>query len=190
MAKIKLQKLKNPWKILNSREVYRNSWMGIKEFNVLRPDGNKGIYAYMDCVPAVGIIPFEEEGWTYLVGQYRFPLKKYSWEIPTGMAEKGEDLVQTAGRELQEETGIMAGEIIKLGSFDTSNSLTNEVATLFLGLDCREGKQKFDPTEDLQIMRLKFKDVMDLVKKGEITDAMSLIGLSWAEAKLTDLGML
>ena len=147
MPKIKLQKLKNPWKTLNGKEVYRNAWMGIKEFNVIRPDGNPGIYAFMDCVPAVGIIPFEEGGWTYLVGQYRFPVKKYSWEIPTGMAEKKEELSRAAIRELQEETGVIVNRAIELGSFETGNSLTNEVATIFLGLDCSTGKQDFDPTE-------------------------------------------
>ena len=68
MKKNKLQKRKNPWKILSGGEIYRNAWMGIKEYKVIRPDGNEGIYAFMDCVPAVGIIPFDKKGNTYLVG--------------------------------------------------------------------------------------------------------------------------
>lgn len=184
MDKIKPENMKNPWKTIQQKNVYENEWMAITECNVIRPDSKRGIYAFMKCRPAVGVIPFDEFGNTWLVGQFRFPIRQYSWEIPTGMGESGESLEATARRELQEETGVSAQTIINLGFFHTSNSLTNEVATIFLALDCTPGGPSFDPTEKIQIEKVPFSRALEMCGNREITDAMSIIGLQWAHAWL------
>ena len=172
---------------MNRREIYRNEWMGILEFDVIRPDGGKGIYAYMNCHPAIGIVPVNDEGITWLVGQYRFPVEKFLWEIPSGMGEKNESNRETALRELREETGLTGGEILELGSFYTSNSLTDETATIFLARNLSPGKTDFDVTEKLTIKKVHISEAMEMIDEGLIRDSMSLIGLRWAVEYLKKL---
>ena len=100
----------NPWTTLGSRPVYENPWIKVREDQVLRPDGQPGIYGVVEFKNrAVGVLPVEDDGAVWLVGQYRYPLQAYSWEIPEGGSAAGETPEETARRELQEETGLTAG---------------------------------------------------------------------------------
>jgi 8-oxo-dGTP pyrophosphatase MutT (NUDIX family) len=184
MPLIKLNTYTNPWQKRSRKQIYRNQWMGIYEDEVIRPDARPGIYAFMDCHPAVGVVPVDTYGQTCLVGQYRYPLACYSWEIPTGMGEAGESVVDTARRELAEETGLIANELIELGRFNPSNSLSNEEATIFLAPDCRVGETRRDATEVIHIARMPLTEAIARARSGEIRDAMSLLGLFWAEQRL------
>src|ERR687889_405716 len=123
---------KNPWLSVSSKRVYDNPWITVREDRVVRPDGESGIYGVVHYKNiAVGVLAIEEDH-VYLVGQYRYPLDRYSWEIPEGGCPEGEEPLAAARRELEEETGLRAEKWEKMCEADLSNSVTDEVAVLFL----------------------------------------------------------
>ena len=123
----------NPWKINESKHVYENKWISLTEHQVINPSGNNGIYGVVHFKnTAVGVIPLDEENNTWLVGQYRFTLNKYSWEIPEGGATIDEDPVMGAARELEEETGLRAAKYTKIIEMHLSNSVSDEHAVVYL----------------------------------------------------------
>lgn len=168
---------KNPWGTLSSREVYDNPWIKVREDKVVRPDGEPGIYGVVHYKNvAIGILPVEDDQ-LYLVGQYRYPLNQYSWEIPEGGCPEGEDLLAAARRELAEETGLRAGKWEMLGEAHLSNSVSDERAVWFLATELSLGKQSPEGTEQLNVRRLPVEQVLQMALTGEITDALSLLAL-------------
>jgi len=169
--------VKNPWQTLESRIVYTNPWIRVREDQVITPAGKPGIYGVVEAKPAIGIIPLTEDLHTYLVGQYRYPLHAYSWEIPEGGAEAEEKLEETARRELLEETGLRASKWTNLGELYTSNCFTNERGFVFLaeGLSLEEAQP--DPTEALQVKKVPFLSAWQMVLDQEIKDSLAVIGL-------------
>ncbi len=168
----------NPWKCLNTRKIYENPWILVEEDQVLRPNGSEGIYGRVHMHnQAIGIIPLAENMDTWLVGQYRYTLNEYSWEIPTGGGPMYEDKLYSAKRELREETGLHANKWRQLLRIHTSNSVTDEEGFIFLAEDLKLGKPDFDDTEDIQIWRLPLKDALDMAMDGRITDSMSLAAI-------------
>ncbi|MBS1660621.1 MAG: NUDIX hydrolase [Bacteroidetes bacterium] len=167
--------MENPWTILAERVIYDNKWIGLTEYDVLNPSGGKGIYGKVRFKNfAIGALPLDEEGYTWLVGQYRFPLNQYSWEIPEGGGELGVAPVDSAKRELLEETGLVASEWTHILDMHLSNSVTDEKAIIFLarGLEQREAQP--EETEQLVVKRVHFDEVYKMVERGEITDSMSV----------------
>jgi 8-oxo-dGTP pyrophosphatase MutT (NUDIX family) len=181
--------MKNPWTILSSRFIYQNNWIRLREDQVLTPDGKPGIYSVVETHPAIGIVALADNLDTWLVGQYRYPLKTYTWEIPEGGAHDGETLLQAGQRELIEETGISAAKWTLLGQTFTSNCFTDETATFFLAEELSIGDPAPDPTEQLQIKRLPFREAWRMVREGEIKDAMSVIALLHVHTALTASGL-
>jgi 8-oxo-dGTP pyrophosphatase MutT (NUDIX family) len=168
---------KNPWKTLTSREVYDNTWIAVREDEVLRPDGAPGIYGVVHFKHvAVGILAVEDEH-IYLVGQHRYPLSQYSWEIPKGGCPEGEDVLAAARRELAEETGLRAASWRQLGEAHLSNSVSDERAVWFLATGLTQGQHEPEGTEQLNIRRLHARQVLRMVMTGEITDALSLLAI-------------
>lgn len=166
---------KNPWQIISEKEIYTNNWIGLTEFNVINPSGGKGIYGKIHFKKiAVGVLPLDGDWNTYLVGQYRFPLNQYSWEIPEGGAEFGEDLVEGAKRELIEETGLIAHEWKQLLKMHLSNSVSDEYAVLYLATNLEQRTSMPEETEQLLIKKLPFEEAYQMVEKGLITDSMSV----------------
>src|ERR1700748_1458352 len=103
--------MKNPWTIRCEKPVYDNKWISVTEYDVLNPSGGKGIYGTVRFKNiAIGILPIDEEGYTWLVGQWRVPLEMYSWETPEGGGDPALPPIESARRELKEETGLVAGE--------------------------------------------------------------------------------
>jgi len=138
----------NPWKTLHTKQIYNNPWINVTESDVLNPKGGKGIYGVVSFKnKAIGIIPIDNEGYTYLVGQFRYTLNEYTWEIPEGGGPIGEDPLETAKRELKEETGFEAKEWIKIGRIHTSNSVTDEEGFLFMAKDLVQGSSEPEETE-------------------------------------------
>jgi 8-oxo-dGTP pyrophosphatase MutT (NUDIX family) len=169
---------KNPWTILSERPVYDNKWIGVREFDVINPGGGKGIYGLVHFKSlAIGIVPLDEELNTWLVGQYRFPLDQYSWEIPEGGGDPAIPPVASAQRELLEETGLVAKEWTPIMEMHLSNSVSDEKAILFLarGLEQREAEP--EETEQLVVRKLPFEEAYRMVMDGAITDSMSVAAI-------------
>jgi len=168
----------NQWQVLSSRKVYDNPWMEVQEDQVLNPAGNQGIYGTVRFKNwALGIIPIDHEGNTWLVGQYRYPLNEYSWEIPMGGGPLLEPPQASAAKELKEETGLVAQKWQLLMKLHTSNSITNETGYVYLARDLEQQAAETEETEVLSIRKLPFKKAVSMALDGEITDAISVAGL-------------
>ena len=168
----------NPWTTLETQAVYDNPWIAVREDQILRPDGRPGIYGVVHFKNrAVGVLPVETDGSIWLVGQYRYPLGIYSWEIPEGGSPIDEDPEVTARRELREETGLTAGRLEPINVTHLSNSVSDEVAYLYRATELTPGPSDPEATEQLEIRRVSWEQAWEMVRGGTITDAMSVIAL-------------
>lgn len=168
----------NPWKVLGQKEVYNNNWINVTEYDVLNPAGGKGIYGKVHFHNlAVGVVVLDNELNTYLVGQYRFTLNAYSWEIPEGGGDPAVTPRESAERELLEETGLVAKRWTDLGRYHLSNSVTDEEGFLFLAQDLEQHEAMPEDTEDLKVMKLPLAEAWKMIERGEITDTLSVIAL-------------
>ena len=168
----------NPWKITGSKNVYENNWIKVTEFDVINPAGGKGIYGKVHFKNrALGIVAMDEEDNIYLVGQYRFVLDQYSWEIPEGGGPLDEDPLEAAKRELEEETGLVARDWQKLIDFHLSNSVSDEFGHIYLATGLQQGEAKPEETEDITVKKTPLEDAYNMVLKGEITDSMSVAAI-------------
>jgi 8-oxo-dGTP pyrophosphatase MutT (NUDIX family) len=177
----------NPWQVLNEKKIYENPWIKLTEFDVINPSGGKGIYGKVHFKSiAVGALPLDEELNTYLVGQYRFPLDRYSWEIPEGGGAYGIDPVDSAKRELLEETGLVATDWTQIVEMHLSNSVSDEYAVIYLARGLKQGTASPEETEQLQVKKLPFEEVYQMVERGEITDSLSVASILKVKLMLTD----
>lgn len=169
----------NPWKTLSARVVYDNPWIRVREDQVLRPDGLPGIYGVVHYKNrAVGVLPVDQDGSIWLVGQHRYPLDAYSWEIPEGGCPDGESIEETARRELLEETGLTASRLERLGGVThLSNSVSDEAGYLFRASDLIEGASQPEGTERIHVRRFSWDEAWSMLQAGEITDSLSVIAL-------------
>ena len=167
----------NPWLTVSSKRVYDNPWITVREDRVVRPDGEPGIYGVVHYKNlAVGVLALEEDS-VYLVGQYRYPLQSYSWEIPEGGCAEGEEPLRAAQRELMEETGLEAECWQTLGEAYLSNSVADEYAVWFLATGLVPGERRPEGTERLSVRRVPLTEALTMALDGEITDALSLVAL-------------
>lgn len=177
MNEIEPDETKNPWTTLASQEVYDNAWINVREDKVVRPDGEQGIYGVVHFKnKAIGVLAIEDDS-IYLVGQYRYPLEQYSWEIPEGGCAEGEDPLVAAQRELEEETGLSARHWQRLGIAHLSNSVSDELAIWFLATGLTQGQHRPEGTEQLKVRRLSLEEAFRMALGGEITDALSLLAI-------------
>jgi len=167
-----------PWSVLAQRTVYDNPWIQVAHADVLTPAGGPGLYGTVHFKNlAIGVVPVDAEGHTFLVGQHRFPLDQYSWEIPEGGGKPGVDPRESAARELQEETGLIARHWQELLQADLSNSVTDEKAFAYLAWDLTQSAASPEETEELAIRRVPLTEAFAMVASGAIRDALSVLAL-------------
>lgn len=175
----------NNWVTQQSKTVYENPWIQVEHRDVLTPAGTPGIYGVVKFKnKAIGIVPIDDEGFIYLVGQYRYPLGEYSWEIPEGGGSLGEDALDTAKRELKEETGLAADEWRYLGRIHTSNSVTDEEGFIYLAQALQQGDAEPEETEELRVRKIPLSEAVEMVMRSEITDSISICGILMAARTL------
>ncbi len=168
----------SPWRQLESRPIYSNSWLSLREDQVVHGNAEPGIYGVVEPTGlALGVVPIDGQGFTWLVGQYRYPLGCYSWEIPEGGGDPGLEPRAEAARELREETGLSASTWQHLMTLHTSNCFTSERAEIFVATGLTLGEPDPDPTEKLQLCHLPLSAAQALARRGVITDAMSVSAL-------------
>ena len=177
----------NPWTILESKKIYANKWISLTEHQVLNPSGGKGIYGEVHFENyAIGIIAIDEHDHIYMVGQYRFPLKQYSWELPEGGGALDGNPLDAAKRELLEETGLVAQNWKELMRMHLSNSVSDELGIIYLATDFTQFEPEPEESEQLEVKRMPFEDVYQMVIRGEITDSLTVAGI--LRAKLLRAG--
>ena len=175
----------NPWRTLSTEVKYHNPWISVREDQVLNPGGGQGIYGVVSMKnKALGIVPVDAEGNTWLVGQYRYPLNEYSWEIPMGGGLLEHDILESAQRELKEETGLTAARWTRIARLHTSNSVTDEEGFVYLAEDLTAGEVEPEETEDLRLWKLPLAEAIRMVMDDRITDGVSVAGLLKAEKVL------
>lgn len=181
--------MKNPWKTITKKLIYSNPWIRVEEHQVINPKGGAGIYGQVHFKnKAIGIVPLDENLNTWLIGQYRYTLEEYSWEIPMGGGLEEEDALLSAQRELREETGLSAQKWTNILRIHTSNSVTDEEGFVFLAEVLTYGETEFDETEDLKIQKLPILQAVEKVMSGEITDGISIAGILKVEKILRQQG--
>jgi 8-oxo-dGTP pyrophosphatase MutT (NUDIX family) len=180
----------NPWIIIEEKKLYDNPWISLSEYDVLNPSGNKGIYGKVHFKnTAVGIAALDSDMNMYLVGQYRFAINSYSWEIPEGGSLIGTDPLEGAKRELKEETGLKATHWQLLLQMHLSNSVSDELAIVYLATGLSQHEAQPEETEQLVVKKIPFEEAWQMLEAGIITDSMSVasllkIKLLLAEGKL------
>ncbi len=170
-----------PWTRVSSRPIYENPWIAVREDAVVHPDGKPGIYGVVHFKNrAVAVVPLDAEGRVVLVGQHRYPLDSYSWEIPEGGCPEGERPEEAAARELREETGYTAGRWDSLGTLTLSNSSTDETGHLYLARDLRPGEAEPEGSEQLRLKTVPWEVAYRMAMEGEIVDSLSVAALARA----------
>ena len=173
-----------PWTVRSEKTIFENPWIGVIDHDVIRPDGVDGAYGVVTFKNlAIGVLPIDDDGHVWLVGQHRFPHDKYSWELPEGGGPLGAPPIDSAKRELAEETGYRAHYWAELSRFDISNSVTDERAICYLAWGLEPGEASPDPWEALELKRVSFTSLLDMVMNGEITDSLTIIMTMTAHIK-------
>ena len=175
VKKEKLNENKNPWTLKSQEVVYDNAWVQIQHHDVINPSGGQGIYGVVRFKNyAIGIIPIDENGYTWLVGQYRYPLDLYSWEIPEGGGAFDDEPLESAKRELREEVGITAAKWTKIMDIHTSNSITDELGFAYVAQDLTFGETEHEDVEEIAIRKVHFSQLVEMVMSGKITDSITI----------------
>lgn len=164
-----------PWRHHGERLVYENPWIKVREFDAEAPTGARTIYGLVGFKNlAIGVLPIFEDGTIVLVGQHRFPCADYSWEIPEGGAPRGSEPLEGARRELKEETGMEAREWRQVLSYQTSNSVADEIGYGFIATGLSQGEAEPDATESLAMVRVPFREALEQVVEGRIQDLITV----------------
>ena len=169
---------RNPWKTLESRMMYKNAWLGVREDQVVRPDGGIGIYGVVEIRPSVGVLAFNEKSELAIVGQWRYALQRYSYEIVRGGSGEGEtDMLSVAKRELREEAGFEASDWEPFGSVDVCNGVTTDVQHFFLAKNLYFVGTNQDPYEEIVTEWHPFDRALDMITQGEMTEVCSIAAI-------------
>jgi 8-oxo-dGTP pyrophosphatase MutT (NUDIX family) len=167
-----------PWERRSRTVAYENPWIVVYHDEVIRPDGAAGVYGVVHPRTfAAGIVAIDDMGRVALVGQHRYTLDEYTWEIPQGGVAELEDRLEGAKRELEEEVGVTAGTWLRLLDLQLQNSLTDERGSVYLATELSPGHAAPEGTEDITVRWVAFDEAIAMIDRGEITDSVTLIGL-------------
>ncbi|TAH03219.1 MAG: NUDIX hydrolase [Sphingobacteriales bacterium] len=182
-----MQENDNPWQILSSQLKYDNHWISLTQHEVINPNGGQGIYGQVHFKNyAIGIVALDNLNNIYLVGQYRFPINLYSWELPEGGGDLCVEPLVSAKRELLEETGLVAAEWKELFRMHLSNSVSDELSIIYLAKNLQQFEAQPEDTEQLQIKKIPFEEAYQMVISGKITDSITMAAI--LRVKLLNLG--
>lgn len=177
----------SPWNTLSTRVAYQNPWIRVREDQVIRPDGQPGLYGVVEIRPSVGIVALNEREDVVLVGQWRYSVNRYSWEVPRGGSHPGEtDMLAVAKRELAEEAGVLAETWTSMGSVDVCNGVADDVQTLFLATNLSATTMQLDPEEDITVAWHPFSEAIEMVMDGRITEVCSvaaILKVAWSRGE-------
>ncbi|HSC39477.1 MAG TPA: NUDIX hydrolase [Chitinophagaceae bacterium] len=177
----------NPWQIKGEQVKYDNPWIQVTHYDVVNPSGGNGIYGKVHFKgKAIGVLPLDEALNTWLVGQYRFPLNQYSWEIPEGGGPLGTDPLASAKRELLEETGLVAAQWSLLFEMHLSNSVSDEHGLVYLARQLEQYEAEPEETEQLVVKKMPFEAAYRMVEDGTITDSLSVAAILKVKLMLLD----
>lgn len=173
-----IDETKNPWKTVKSEVTYENPWIKVTENQTINAAGGDGIYGVVHFKNiAIGIIPLDEDYNTWLIGQYRYPLNEYSWEICEGGGLHQDDVLDSAKRELHEELGIKAENWTKIMDMHLSNSVSDEVGVIYIAKDLSYHTPEPEEGEVLQIKKIPFNTVYEMVMDGQLKDSLTVSGV-------------
>ena len=180
----------NPWQTMSTETRYDNPWISVTHNKVINPAGKDGIYGKVHFKnKAIAILPLDQDNNTWLVGQYRYTVDTYSWEIPEGGCTDNSTPLEAAQRELLEETGIIANHWTQLLYGHMSNSVSDEEAYGFIAQDLKFTDAQPEETEDLARIKLPFDEALEMALNGKITDIFAVTCLLKA-AHLLDRGVI
>lgn len=172
------------WKRISSRIAYKNPWLRVREDKVIRPDGSPGIYGVVEITPAVFIVPFVSKTEILLEHIYRYTIKKYSWELPSGNTQ-GKDPLNMARKELQEETGYIAKHWEKVGTSYSLNGVTTNLCHIYIASGLRQTFHNEQRAEGInKIMKIPIKKAFEMINSGKITDGETISALTIASLYL------
>lgn len=178
---------RGPWKTLSVEERYSTPWIAVSHHEVIDPSGTPGIYGVIHFKNlAVGIVALDEELNTWIVGQYRYPLGTYGWEIPEGGGRRDLPALESAKRELREEVGIEARRWTEILKMDLSNSASDEVAILFVAQELSFFEPEPDHNEELAMRKLPFDELYAMVQRGEVRDSLTVAAVMRVKLMLMD----
>ena len=168
---------RDPWTRYEQRMEFENPWFSVHTQDCLTPGGTPATYGWVHFKNrAVGVIPLHDDGTITLVGQYRYPLERYSWELPEGGCPEGREMITAAAMELSEETGLSADSLTPFLDFHTSNSVTDEWGQLFLARGLTQGQAHPEDSEELRIRRVTLNTLLGEIESGQITDSLTVMG--------------
>jgi len=173
----------SPWRTLGAREEYRNPWFSVTEYDVIRPDGNQGVYCVVDPGDNVTIVALDDEERVHLIGEFLYTLQSFAWGLPTGAVERGEEPLAAAARELVEEAGITARAWTLLGAYPLSPGIVRQTSYIYLARGLTHGEARPEATERFTHRALPLREALQAVLRGEIRTAVAAIGIwrAWIE---------
>jgi len=166
-----------PWRTVSTRQVYANAWIRVREDVAELPDGRTTLYGVVQCRPCIGVLPFLDARTVVLVGQYRYVTRAFAWEMPTGAMKPGEGEEAAVQRELGEEAGYEAERLVKLCAIDTSKSVMEERAHIYMAEGLRRVVHEPDATEFIEVRAFPFAEVLRMVETSEIVDSMTIVAV-------------
>lgn len=165
---------RNPWRTTSSRIAYQNNWIRVREDHVIRPDGNPGLYGVVELRPSICVLALNEEDEGALVGQWRYTLDRYCWELPRGGSRDGEDMQDVAKRELAEEAGVTASKWEYHGAYDIGNGVCHDVQHFYVASGLSDTERHLDPEEEIVVEWKPFPELIRMAQDGRIREVSSV----------------